>query len=563
MVPAAKNILIENTNILKSSVNKSALQGIVVAIGSIIVATGIVCYYSFESITLEGLLSVQQNNYALWVLDFMPFIFAYWGQYAGSIIAYQAGALLFDQTQELRFRADALEKKASYAATHDTSTDLPNRYMFYDLVEQAMAKCTGDRVLAVLLVEMENFKEINDTLGRNSSETLLKQVAQRLKNSIRGQDKLGRIDGNNFGVLLCDVSGVEGALEGARRIQQTLESPFSVERLKLEVQIGIGIVLHPDHGDDVDGLVQRAGVALYMANRSNHGYAVYEPAYDRHSPYRLTLMSELRQAIDKDSLSLYYQPKLCLKTETLVGVEALVRWHHPAHNLICPEEFVPQAEKTRMIRLLTSWVLGKAFSHCAEWHRKGLQFKVSINISVKDLYDPDLPDFVAKLAASTGVSPEWIIFEITESCISNDPERTLDIVGRLSRLGFHLSIDDFGTGYSSLAYLKKLPVSELKIDRSFVMDIPESDNDAVIVNATINLAHNLGLAVTAEGVESADVMEQLKSYGCDVVQGYYISKPMPYEEMSGWLKKAAWPVQRSDDINTGVSVRDPLLPIPD
>ena len=275
---------------------------------------------------------------------------------------------------------------------------------------------------------------------------------------------------------------------------------------------------------------------MFMAGQSHQGYAVYKPSYDEHSPRRLTIMSELRHAIEKGELELYYQAKISVANNKLYGVEALVRWHHPIHGFISPDEFIPMAERTRMIKPLTKWVLKQAFQHCAEWHKAGFDLIVSVNLSAKDLHNPELPDLIAGIVGSAGIKPEWIILEITESSIMTDPEKALEIIERLDRMGFKFAIDDFGTGYSSLAYLKKMPITELKIDRSFVTDFLESENDAVIVNATINLAHNLGMQVTAEGIENKQTLEALKKSGCDITQGYYINRPLSFSEMNEWIR---------------------------
>jgi EAL domain-containing protein (putative c-di-GMP-specific phosphodiesterase class I) len=266
---------------------------------------------------------------------------------------------------------------------------------------------------------------------------------------------------------------------------------------------------------------------------------VYTPSYDDHSPRRLTLMSELRHALDKDQLNVYYQPKVHIRTGKLYGAEALSRWKHPRHGFISPDEFIPMAERTRMVKHLTVWALKQTFSQCAAWHAHGLDLTVSVNLSAKDLHDPELPDIIAGIAASTGIKPAWMMLEITESSIMTDPERSMDIIQRLHEMGYKLSIDDFGTGYSSLAYLKKMPLTELKIDKSFVSEMLESESDKVIVKATINLAHNLGLQVTAEGVESQAIVDLLAGFDCDIAQGYYFSEPLALLDFEEWMRREA------------------------
>lgn len=537
----AKNLLSDNVRVLKSQVSKTAYQGVAIALCSIVIATLILSYYYTGEISLIGITKAQSENFGLWVLDGIPFAFGFWGQYSSSIIAYQAGAMIFDQTQELRSRTESLEKQVNYSTTHDSATDLPNRALFYDRVEQAILSANNqNKMLSILLVEVANFKDIYDTLGRNSSDLIIKQIATRLQSVVLETDSVARIDGNIFSLLLPDIDAEELAVVLAKHIQIALDPAFRVDRLNLAVHSNIGIVNFPEHGEDVDTLVQKAGVALFMAAKSHEGYAVYESSFDNHSPRRLTLMTELRQAIEKDQLQIYYQPKINIANGELYGAEALIRWHHPKHGFIAPDEFIPMAERTRMIKYLTSWVLKQAFKQTAIWRKQGFDLTISVNLSAKDLHDPELPDIVAGVAAATGAKPDWMMLEITESSIMTDPERVLEIIQRLHDMGYKLSIDDFGTGYSSLAYLKKMPLTELKIDKSFVIDLLNSENDAVIVKATINLAHNLGLRVTAEGVESQAILDKLGEYDCDLAQGYHLGKPMSLTDFNQRLNQPGY-----------------------
>ncbi|MGR9086056.1 MAG: putative bifunctional diguanylate cyclase/phosphodiesterase [Gammaproteobacteria bacterium] len=541
----ASNLLRDNVKILKSEVSKTAFQGVLIAVGAIVIATVLVCLYETGEISLKGISNAQRNNFALWVMDSIPFVFGIWGQYSSSIIAYQAGAMIFDQTQELRFKSENLEKLANYASTHDTLTDLPNRALFYDRVERAIYFADKKNwLLPIFIIEIENFKEIYDTLGRINSDIILKQTASRLRGVNHERDNLARIDGNIFGILLDNVIDISEIEEFAKTIQKVMEQPFAIERLQLNVHSNIGIAHFPQHGADVDSLVQRAGVALKNAHHSSKGYAVYEPSFDKHSTHKLTLMSELRNAIESNSLELYYQGKVAIQTGMIYGAEALLRWNHPIHGFIAPNEFVEMAERTRMIRNLTRWVLKQAFRDCAFWHKQGIDMKISVNLSPKDLHDPELPDLIAGVAAAVGIRADWIILEITEGAVMHDPESAMEIINRLRKMGYHFSIDDFGTGYSSLAYLRKLPLAELKIDKSFVTDIIKNENDSAIVKSTISLAHNLGLIVTAEGVEDQETMELLKQYGCDVVQGYHLSKPLCIKDFNQWLNDSEWKLEK-------------------
>ena len=532
----SNDLMKQNLDLLSSKARKEAIQGVVIAVGAIAVATLVVCFFERREITLEGLVEAQRTNLALWILNAMAFIFPLWGQYASRIIVYEAGAMVRHQTEALRVRNDQLEQEKIFAATHDPITDLPNRPLFYDRIEQAIRGYReGSGTLALFLLEIENLKEIQDTIGPAAVDIILRQVATRLLESMNSQDSVARLDGHTFAVLRGDPESKEQAEQTAHRLQKAMEHHFDVQRLKLSLHTSIGIVLFPHHGEDPDTLVQKAGVALYMANKSHDGYAVYSPAFDEHSPRRLTLMGELRLAIERDHLQLHYQPKSDLQSGEIVGAEALVRWNHPKHGFIPPDEFIGLAERTRMIKPLTQWVMEKAFTDCRELRQQGRKLAISINLSAKDLHDPQLPDRIVGVMSKTGVQPDWFIFEITESSIIVDPDRVLNVLERIHGLGFGLSIDDFGTGYSSLAYLSKLPVQELKIDRSFVRGMLMGTKDNVIVRATVQLAHNLNLKVTAEGVENEETLELLRQCQCDIAQGYHLGKPLPLNDLLGLL----------------------------
>ena len=545
----ANSIFADNIRLLRMEASKNAYQGVIIAIAAILVATSLVAYLATHSISLQTLLAAQKENVALWILDAMPFIFGFWGQYSSTMIAYQAGAMILDQTNELRNKAENLERETAYVSTHDPLTDLPNRALFYDRVERVIisALATGaiPRRLSILLIDVENFKDIYDTLGRNSSDLILKQIATRILGVCLDRDIIAKIDGNIFGILLLDHPELDRAEDFARQIQEAMEAPFVAEKLQVSVHTNVGIVHFPDHGEDVDTLVQRAGVALHSAQRSNTGYAVYAPTSDKNNAYRLALMPELRYAIEKDSLDLFYQPKVSIKTGEICGAEALMRWNHPEHGYVPPDEFIPMAERNRVIKQLTQWMMKRAFRDCARWHKEGLPITISVNLSVKDLHDPELPDLISGVAIASGIKPEWILLEITESSVMAEPDHAMAIILRLHEKGYRFSIDDFGTGYSSLSYLRKLPLAEIKIDKSFVLDLLNSDNDKAIVRTTINLAHNLGIKVTAEGVESKEIMSMLMEYDCDVAQGYFLSRPVSVKDFTKWVTDSKWEISKS------------------
>lgn len=445
-------------------------------------------------------------------------------------------ARTFDKMAEsIQKHAMALEHQAS----HDKLTDLPNVALLRDRLHQAiLAGQREQKPLALLIVDLDRFKEINNTLGHKNGDLILRAVGVRLQETLRKSDTVARMAGDKFAALL-PMTGIEGSIKAARKIAKRLEEPFSLEGLALDVEVSIGIALFPDHGEEAELLIRRADVAISLARQTGNGYAVYASERDQHSPRRLALMGQLRQAIETGQLILYYQPKIDLRTGRIIGMEALVRWIHPEFGLIPPDEFITPAEKTGLIRPLTLWVVEAALRQCRAWQEEGRAFSVSVNVSARNLLDSQLPDQIAGLLQTHGVSPGQLELEITESAIMADPAKAMGILTRFNRMGGSLSIDDFGTGYSSLGYLRKLPVDTIKIDKSFVKNMTEDENDATIVRSTIDLGHNLGLRVVAEGVENQEIWDQLVALGCDAAQGYYISRPIPAAEMGRWLTEVA------------------------
>jgi diguanylate cyclase (GGDEF)-like protein len=424
-----------------------------------------------------------------------------------------------------------------HQALHDALTDLPNRTLFHDRVGQALSVARREHLpVAVMIMDLDRFKEVNDTLGHASGDELLKQAGVRLRDALRESDTVARLGGDEFGVLLPRVVDSAAAVAVARKLRKALEEPFAIHGLALQIEASVGIALYPEHGDDVHSLLQRADVAMYEAKEHPAGCEVYAKERDDYSPDRLTLLTELRRAIDVGELVLHYQPKADLRTSEVHGVEALVRWSHPKRGLVPPDEFIPLAQKTGVIVPLTFFVLNEALRQCRTWKLEGLDLCVGVNLSARNLLDVHLPDTVGELLAKWEVSPSLLELEITESTILADPIRAMHVLSRLSDMGVRLAIDDFGTGYSSLAYLKRLPVDELKIDKSFVQGMEEDENDAVIVRSTIDLGRNLGLRVVAEGVETAEAWRRLAALGCDIAQGYYLSRPIPAAELAAWLR---------------------------
>ncbi|MGH2557139.1 MAG: putative bifunctional diguanylate cyclase/phosphodiesterase [Actinomycetota bacterium] len=439
-----------------------------------------------------------------------------------------------------RLKSEAEEKK--YQALHDALTGLPNRALFHERVNHAIdvSRRSGKEV-AVLLMDLDGFREVNDTLGHHNGDLLLQEVAGRLQAVLQPGDLAARLGGDEFAVLLPVLDGSDDALLTAAAILHSLEPGFVVDGVTLEARASIGVAIYPHHGDDPNLLIQRADVAMYVAKDTHSGCEIYSTDKDPYSAGRLSLAAELRHAMERGEIVVHYQPKADLRDGSLTGAEALVRWNHPVRGPIGPNEFIPIAEQTGLVKPLTLYVLEEALKQVSRWNAQGLDLAVAVNLSARNLLDLELPDQVARLLARWSIPPAKLGLEITESFIMADPIRAKAVVDRLHEMGVVLAIDDFGTGYSSLAYLKRLPIHELKIDRSFVAGMMEDDNDAVIVRSTIELGRNLGLKVIAEGVETQAIWEELGSMGCDVAQGYLLSRPLPPNELVEWASRRSAP----------------------
>jgi diguanylate cyclase len=447
------------------------------------------------------------------------------------------------------------QERLEHQALHDALTGLPNRVLLANRVDHALAAVprTG-RPVGLLLLDLDRFKEVNDTLGHHVGDLLLKQLAQRLQGQIRATDTIARLGGDEFAVLLAGVDDLAQARDLAERLRDVFKAPFDVQDgLKLDVGGSIGLAMCPQHANEFAKLMQCADVAMYAAKQGPDKVVVYEPAKDTNSIRQLTLSGELRQAIVGGLLTMEFQPQFDIRARAVTSVEALARWRHPRLGYVPPFEFVTHAEQAGLIPELTRWTFDSALTHLARWNASGLDLKMSVNLSPKMLHDDHMPQLLAELLDSYAVPPEQLTLEITESALVIDPDAARANVQRLAALGVRLAIDDFGTGYSSLSFLQQLPLHELKIDKSFVFGMLQSANDAVIVRSTIDLAHNLGLKVVAEGVESLDAIEALAKLRCDQVQGFFISPAMGSEMLLQWLGSASWGAARRAPTNNAVA----------
>ncbi|TMD85860.1 MAG: EAL domain-containing protein [Chloroflexi bacterium] len=434
---------------------------------------------------------------------------------------------------KLRRRQQEGQKALEHQALHDGLTDLPNRLMFRQQIEKGLAERAS---LAVLVLDLDNFREINDTFGHKIGDGLLGQIAPRLREHVGAQDLIARLGGDEFGILLRDTDAAHamGVAESLLRV----ERPFLIEGHPLEVTASIGIAVFPQHGSTAETLLQRADVALYVAKRPGNSAAVYRHEDDPYDPSRVALQADLRQAIARREIILYYQPQVAIATGEVTGFEALARWRHTQRGWIPPVEFIPVAERMGLIKPLTACLVELAARQVVAWQRSGISIPVAVNVSMRNLLDPRFPATLKEIVATSGTPARQIKLEITESALMTEPARVLETMNELRAIGFGFSIDDFGTGYSSLAYLQRLPVEEIKIDRSFVGELSNNAGSGAIVRATIELAGGLGLDVVAEGVEDESTWQSLGRLGCSTAQGYFLSRPMPPSEVEGWL--AEW-----------------------
>jgi diguanylate cyclase (GGDEF)-like protein len=437
-------------------------------------------------------------------------------------------------------------EESHHQALHDDLTGVANRRQLLARLEFEIQR---GRSFALLMLDLDRFKEVNDALGHNHGDRLLCDVAARLRATVRQGDLLARLGGDEFALLVTGAGSPAAGIEVAERISGLLHDDFAVGGVPLYVEASIGVAIHPEHGRTAEALLQAADIAMYAAKRSGTSCEAYAPESDRPGPDEVARLGELRRAIDQGELTLHYQPKLDLRSDRVSGVEALVRWTHPQQGLIPPSEFLPLAEHTGLIVPLTTWVLDAALAQCRAWSDAGIQLPVAVNVSERSLLDPRFPGHVAGLLARWELGGERLQLELTERSLIGDLGVANGVVEGLHELGVSISVDDFGTGYSSLSRLRDLPINELKIDRSFVTDLDEDGQGAAIVRSVIDLGHHLGLEVVAEGVETADTLGELRELGCDAAQGFVLLRPMPADDVTSWLLGSG----HADDLHSTLS----------
>jgi len=438
-----------------------------------------------------------------------------------------------ERTQELQM----LNTKIAHEAMHDPLTGLPNRILIAEQIQQSIFHVKREKdSLAVMMIDLNNFKDVNDTLGHPEGDKLLVNVAERLADVVRESDMVGRLGGDEFAVVAPHVNESD-AVKVANKILDNLQPSFALADYTLKVGASIGIAMYPEHARDQTSLIRLADVAMYEAKASKSGVCVFHPEMDKYTALRLTLMDSLHNALETKQLHLHYQPQVVIGANKVISVEGLIRWKHPELGWVFPDQFIPMAENSGLINLVSEYVLECAFKQWRQWQDAGLDIQVAINLSARNLVNPELPKFVAELSERYNMKKGGVKAEITESALMNNPDQVIEIMNDPGMQSLTFSIDDFGTGYSSLSYLKKLPVVEVKIDKSFVVNMETDDDDANIVKAVIDLVHNLGYQVVAEGVERKEIFELLTLLGCDKVQGYFLSNPVPADDVLEKIQK--------------------------
>ena len=456
------------------------------------------------------------------------------------------------RTSRAEKQAAEAEAKLTHLSIYDPLTALPNRALFLDRLDQGVALSKREnRQVAVLMMDLNGFREVNATLGHAVGDELLAEVAKRLLTVTRESDTLARIGGDEFAELLPSGATGGGAIKAAERAIEALNDPLTIQGHRLATGISIGIAVFPTHGNDASTLMRHADTAMFAAKRNATGYAVYfgqvADGDDETHVRQLSLSGDLRHAITQNELVLNYQPKVTFKPPRIAGVEALLRWNHPQHGLVTPDVFIPLAEQTGIIEPLTAWVLEAALKQHREWLETGLDIPISVNLSPVTLHDRSFSDQIARLLEKWRVPARGLVLEITESAIISDVARATETVDKLHEMGVRISIDDFGTGYSSLAYIRRLRVSEIKVDKSFVLNMRDINDDAVIVRSIVDLGRNLGLSVVAEGIEDIETWKLLEDLQCTEAQGYFISRPMDAASLKQWTEESAYGNRQGSD----------------
>lgn len=449
-------------------------------------------------------------------------------------IAHRFNKLMQQKIEKLQEQEEALRRQS----TQDPTTMLANRVYFSEYLNQRL-QLNALQSFAIIAIGIDRFPQINHALGHHIGERLLHHVASRLSSYLTQAELIARLNNNVFIALMPHINS-NNYTQIAEEIIHLFETPFSVYTVNIDLDVLLGFSFFPKDGENAQALIQKADVALYVARFSTDRYSYYQTEKDPHHVNKISLMSELREGLTQNEFEVYYQPQINLQKGKIEQVESLIRWQHPTKGFMAPEQFIPLAEETGHIKKLTLWLLESTILQCHRWQQHGLNLKIAINLSVKDLMNKNLIPMVKELLLANPITPSLITFEITETAFIRDPEKVMKTIRKLKTLGVHISIDDFGTGYSSLNFLRKLPIDEIKIDKSFIQDIKHSMPDAQIVKSIIALSHNLDLSIVAEGIDDEETFKWLKAEGCDRGQGFFFSPPLSLQELMQWVNISAW-----------------------
>lgn len=480
----------------------------------------------------------------LWTKDGLKIPVVFWGTRISGENKFDSFLLAAQDMSERHAQNAMLE----YRATHDLLTDLPGRNLLQDRLEQAIM--VGKRIkhpVSLLILNIDRFRQVNESFGYRKGDLLLKKMGPILREVLRESDTIAKLAGDEFAVMMPKVN-INGAVNVANKILKAMVLPFEVDKLRIDIEVSIGISVWPDHANTASELMQNADVAMYVAKKEGSGHTVFNPAKNRRKSDRIKIFSELRQAINREELMLYFQPKIDLKKLSFSGVEALIRWNHSTEGMIAPDRFIPMAEKTGLVHPLSLWVLNSAIRQAKIWYDGHKGVPIAVNLSARNLQDPSLSDHVNEFLNNWGLPSRYLEVEITESAIMADTGRAYEILFQLHERGVKISLDDFGTGYTSLGYLKQLPIDSIKIDKSFIKDMVRSGDDLVIVRAIIDLAHDLSLNVVAEGVEDKETFEKLIELGCDQAQGYFMGRPVTVEVLRQWFRESPYGAKSNERV---------------
>lgn len=529
-----------NRAVLRTRVSRHAYLGLAIACLSVFVATLLTAWLDHGRISLATLAAAQQQSPTLWLLDLMPLVFAFWGQYVSVVMASEAGAMVMDQTESLRARARYLEAHAAQLSHRDELTGLATRNALLAELERLLAAPDhGPAVVGLLVLDLDGFREINDAFGVSAGDDILRVVSRRLGRVMPDAALSARLEGDCFAVMLPGLRDRDQLTDLAAAATRTLSAPCTVGDNRLNLFASIGAASYPSDSLDAESLLGHAMAAMYQAKRAGGHFVLHEARTEPLDPQMLSLTAELRSAIDRDELLLFLQPIVIADTRRLVGAECLVRWQHPRRGLLPPGEFVPRAERSGLIVPLSDWVMREALTIAANLRACGQDLRLSVNVSRRALTEPGFADLMTRYLAERAIPADRLMLELTEQTLMSDEPAGRAVMGQLQAAGVGVAIDDFGTGHSQLAYLKSLPVAQIKIDKSFVSDVTTSSTDFAIVRALVELAHALDIQVVAEGIEQETQAQALAGIGCDLLQGYLIGRPMPVDAFRAWIEQPA------------------------